>query len=65
MRIQTTINDEMGKKIVSMSDYLGISKNDFIRNALVQYMISVGQAQDALNAVAVKELEKLKGGKNI
>lgn len=65
MRIQTTINDEMGKKIVSMSDYLGISKNDFIRNALVQYMISVGQAQDALNAVAVKELEKMKGGKNI
>lgn len=65
MRIQTTINDEMGKKIVSMSEYLGISKNDFIRNALTQYMISVGQAQDALNAVAVKELEKLKGGKNI
>lgn len=65
MKIQTTITDEMNNKICAMSDYLGITKNDFVRLALVQYMMAVGQTQEAINNIAIKELEKAKGGNNI
>ena len=65
MKIQTTITNEMNNKICSMAEYLGITKNDFVRLALVQYMIAVGQSQEAINNIAIKELEKVKGGNNI
>lgn len=63
-KIQTTISVDMHEKICSMADYLGITKNDFIRCAVVQYMMAVGQAQEAMNNVALKEIEKAKGGNN-
>lgn len=65
MKIQTTITDEMNNKICSMAEYLGITKNDFVRLALVQYMMAVGQAQEAMNNVVLKEIENQKGGNNI
>ena len=57
-KIQTTISYDMNEKILAMSNYLGVSKNDFIRCALTQYMLSVSQAQEAMNNLALKELEK-------
>lgn len=57
-KIQTTISMDMNEKICAMADYLGVSKNDFIRCAIVQYMMAVGQAQEAMNNLALKELER-------
>jgi hypothetical protein len=34
-KLQTTVSEEIEKKIVVYSAYLGIAKNDFIRQALL------------------------------
>ena len=56
-KIQTTISKEMDNKICTMANYLGVSKNDFVRCALVQYIMTVGQAQEAMSRLEVKENE--------
>lgn len=48
-KIQTTISCDMNDKICSMAAYLGISKNDFIRCALIQYMLGVSKVKDPMD----------------
>lgn len=58
-KIQTTISHEMNDKICSMADYLGVTKNDFIRCAIVQYMLGVSQAQESMTKLTnqIKEVK--------
>lgn len=48
MRLQTTITEEMNTQIEKACKVIGCSKNDFVRFALTQYMLSIEQTQTVL-----------------
>lgn len=55
-RLQTTITDEMDRKLTLYSAYLGISKNDYIRQILTFWL---RQAElNTIPAEIVKAAEK-------
>lgn len=55
-RLQTTIAEEMDRKLTLYSAYLGISKNDYIRQILTFWLRQA--EQDTIPAEIVKAAEK-------
>ena len=44
MKLQTTITEEMNNKILEYCKIIGCTKNDFVRFALMEYMLGVSSS---------------------
>ena len=57
-RLQINISYDLESKIVSSAEALGMSKNEFVKFAVQNYILGLAQSQEAIKSVAQEYAKK-------
>lgn len=57
-KVQMNISEDFENQILTTADYLGMSKNEFIKYSIQSVMVSLKQSQEAIKQVATEQLRK-------
>lgn len=57
-KVQMNITEDFENQILSTAEYLGMSKNEFIKYSIQSVMVSLKQSQEAIKSVATEYVRK-------
>ncbi|MBO5142973.1 MAG: hypothetical protein J6C46_08330 [Clostridia bacterium] len=57
-RLQINISYDLENKIISSAETLGMSKNEFVKFAVQNYILGLAQSQEAIKSVAQEYAKK-------
>lgn len=57
-KVQMNITEDFESQILSTAEYLGMSKNEFIKYSIQSVMVSLKQSQEAIKSVATEYARK-------
>lgn len=57
-KVQMNITEDFESQILSTAEYLGMSKNEFIKYSIQSVMVGLKQSQEAIKSVATEYARK-------